>query len=274
LTVPLLAELLHTIIFDLIPNQLCDVFTCKCGKTLLHIYWFFSVCRVCIFCGSSTSQPFYGSTITHKIFNSKQGKYNSNQNFSFFELVDVSYRPGFCTCGRTNTEIPWNYTLFCGYCGTEITTNSLIRRHQLGYLPLSVPIAHVWYFNYEPRPLIRLSGFTRRLFPLILRCERVAAEEAYFTIQLNTRIYFSCEFQSLTNYVSTGKINIISMGKSPVLEPWYINRIVQHSNRSSNLSKIWNQRTIEIREIKVFFLSMVLFVSRHTFCSYFERWSS
>jgi DNA-directed RNA polymerase beta' subunit len=65
----------------------------------------------------------------------------------------------------------------------------------LGYLPLALPIAHIWYYHYEPNSLPYLTGFSRRLFYLILRYERIVAEEAILTFRESDLPYFAAEFR-------------------------------------------------------------------------------
>jgi hypothetical protein len=140
-------------------------------------------------------------------------------------LVSQKYQPGFCECGRTSTEVIWKEPTFCGYCGTEISIIVLPRRYRLGYLPLSIPISHFWYYHYEPRPLQRLTRFSRRIFLSILYCEIIVAEEAIFTLKIKNRTYFSSEFRPIerlterttnspwntaipTDYISTNNENL------------------------------------------------------------------
>ena len=170
--------------------------TCKCGKVKLHIQFFLSISRICRLCKTSTKPAFYG-----KIFNcSIQKNYfvsqiEKEENFTSLEVVSPNYQPGFCECGRTSTEVSWDESTFCTYCGTEISLETIPRRYRIGYLPLSIPIAHFWYRHYDPRPLPRLTGFSRRLFPIVLYCERIVAGEAFLILKRWERSYFSPEFQ-------------------------------------------------------------------------------
>ena len=171
--------------------------TCKCGKVKLHIQFFLSISRICRLCKSSTKPAFYGKIFTYSIQNSHLSTFHigRKENLTSLEVVSQNYQPGFCECGRTSTEVPWDESIFCSYCGTELSLETIPRRYRIGYLPLSIPIAHFWYRHYEPRPLPRLTGFSRRLFPLLLYCERTVAGEAFIILKRREQSYFSPEFQ-------------------------------------------------------------------------------
>ena len=171
--------------------------TCKCGKIKLHIQFFLSISRICRLCKTSTKPAFYGTILNYSIQKSQFFTIQTKrkEDFASLEVVGQNYQPGFCECGRTSTEVPWDESIFCSYCGTELSLELLPRRYRLGYLPLSIPIAHFWYRHYEPRPLPRLTGFSRRLFPLVLYCERIVAGEAFLVLKRREQSYFSPEFQ-------------------------------------------------------------------------------
>jgi DNA-directed RNA polymerase beta' subunit len=170
--------------------------SCKCKRTKIYIYWFFSVVSICKFCITSTGVPFYGLVHYRRVFKSKPNNvWQSNNHFTLVDIVSLDYHPGFCECGRTNTEVVWDKSTFCGYCGVEVSIEILPRRYCLGYFPLSVPVAHFWYYYYEPQPLSRLLGFSRQLFLLLLRCERIVAEEIFLVLKLKNQVYFSTDFQ-------------------------------------------------------------------------------
>jgi hypothetical protein len=60
-------------------------------------------------------------------------------------------------------------------------------------------MAHIWYYRFRHFPLIRLTGFTRRIFPLILHCEIIVAEELFLCFNEQTQLYFSSIFKPLVN---------------------------------------------------------------------------
>jgi DNA-directed RNA polymerase beta' subunit len=191
---------------------------CKCKRTKIRIRWFFSVVRICKFCITSTGVPSYGMVSSFYIFKSKPNNILQRKGHStFVDIVSLDYQPGFCECGRTNTEVVWDSPTFCGYCGVEVSIEVLTRRYCLGYLPLSVPVAHFWYYHYEPQPISRLLGFSRQLFLILFRCKRIVAEEIFLVLKLKNQVYFSTDFQpfdhSLNSY-SNARTNFNSTGIS------------------------------------------------------------
>ena len=187
--------------------------TCKCGKVKLHIQFFLSISRICRLCKTSTKPAFYGKIFSCLVqkshFTSRMG---IEEDSTSLEVVSPNYQPGFCECGRTSTEVSWDESVFCTYCGTELSLETLPRRYRIGYLPLSIPIAHFWYRHYEPRPLPRLTGFSRRLFPLVLYCERIVAGEAFLVLKRQERSYFSPEFQPAERLSSSPWNNVTMTG--------------------------------------------------------------
>ena len=74
--------------------------------------------------------------------------------------------------------------------------------------PLVFPIAHIWYYWFPYFPLIRLTGFVRRIFSLILHCEIIVAEELFLYFNEQTQLYFSSILKFLVSqfYVTSAKI--------------------------------------------------------------------
>lgn len=117
---------------------------CACGRTRRTHQK--SVSRVCLQCGENTSEPIPPG-------------------------LGQKAQPGFCPCGKTNTDLILGEPVFCGYCGTEITLDTRARRYRLGYLPLAAPVAHPWYYRGQPHYLAPLLGFSRRKLESLLKCE-------------------------------------------------------------------------------------------------------
>ena len=152
--------------------------------------------------------------------------------------MSPEYHPGSCECGRTNTEVTWDESIFCGYCGTEVSMEILPRRYYLGYLPLALPIAHFWYYYHNPRPLPCLIGFSLRLFQLIFQCKRIVAEEISLTLKLQNQVYFSsdfCPMEYLSNFHDVIPFNSI---KNTLTQSYKQNRkklfnLLKNSNKKS-----------------------------------------
>ena len=212
-----------------------QIILCRCKRISTNIYWFFSVVCICKFCITSTGIPFYGIINNQWLLKIKKtSTYQTKDYSTFVDIVNLDYQPGFCECGRTNTEIVWDKSTFCGYCGVEVSIEFLPRRYCLGYLPLSVPIAHFWYYYYEPQPISRLIGFSRHLFLILLRCERIVAEEIFLVLKLKNQIYFSTDFQPiehLSNSSFTTTTNLTSIEIS-------LNNLIRGYKRKKFFAKI------------------------------------
>jgi DNA-directed RNA polymerase subunit beta' len=64
-----------------------------------------------------------------------------------------------CTCGRYNGLKPGQNHLYCPVCGIEIA-ETRIRRYRMGYISLTMPVVHPWYFKGTPNYLLLiLSAF-------------------------------------------------------------------------------------------------------------------
>merc|ERR1712159_758178 len=130
------------------------------------------------------------------------------------------YTPGYCQCGVTSMEVLWQEPVFCNYCGTEILLKAPPRRYRLGYLPLSIPIAHFWYQHYHPQPLQCLTGFSRRSLESILQCERIVANESFLQINVKNNKYFCLEFkpnETIKNLYINSSIRSNTNKKYPVI---------------------------------------------------------
>jgi hypothetical protein len=199
-TVPFFFEFLKVITRGVKGSQnvRMPIIACECESSELHISRFSSVLCSCRYCITATKVPSYGKFLS--LLDQKQEK-----NL-FSSLLNLDYQPGFCRCGRTSTEIPWYESTFCGYCGATIAIRLSSRRYRFSYLPLSLPVAHFFYYHYEPWPILRLTGFSHRLFSSILRDERAVAEEVFIHLNLQDKSYFSAVFQPserITSSIST-----------------------------------------------------------------------
>jgi hypothetical protein len=177
-------------IFQVNTKQCLKKLSCKCRRTKIHLFEFFQIIRICGSCITPTKTPIYGETL---IDSHSSSKYNKKKDLFKSELIDWAYRPGLCDCGLTSTEVPWHTSIHCRCCFTDVyvSTKQFPRRRRIGFLPLSLPIAHLWYYRFRPFPLTRLTGFSRRIFPLILYCERTVAEELFLCFNKKTQLYFS-----------------------------------------------------------------------------------
>ena len=203
LIVPFLLEFLKIVDIQIRKKQKSTQTTCLCGRKILYIHSFFSISQICLFCISPTCTPRYEKNKTYRFYQ------NSFFSQPFTRFTSKSYRPGFCECGLTSTEVPWDESILCNYCRREILIDMFPRRYHLGYLSLALRITHIWYYHYELNSLPYLTSFSRRLFCLILRYERIVAEEVILTFRESDLPYFSTEFrpvERLTVSLSSSRI--------------------------------------------------------------------
>merc|ERR1712151_211163 len=126
--------------------------------------------------------------------------------FKLMESVGKEYREGFCKCGRSSTEVPWGKNSFCNYCGSEVGMEIRKTRYFMGYFPFSRVIPHFWYYNYEPRPIPNFTGFSHRLFILVIRGEVAVAGQAFFLIKSKKKPFFITQF---IKKIEKNKIKIV-----------------------------------------------------------------
>lgn len=81
-------------------------------------------------------------------------------------------------------------------------------------------MAHIWYYCFRNFPLIRLSGFIRRTFSLILHCEIIVAEELFLYFNEQTQLYFSSILKLLLSlFYFTSIVSFLFISKNQVNDP-------------------------------------------------------
>ena len=107
--------------------------SCKCRRTKIYIFKFFPVIRICRFCINSTKKHVRKKTLIRSCY---FRKYKKNKRLFNFELINLIYQPGFCYCGFTNTEVPWNVSIYCRYCATDVYVSIKFfpRHYRIGFL--------------------------------------------------------------------------------------------------------------------------------------------
>jgi DNA-directed RNA polymerase beta' subunit len=246
---------------------------CSCGETDIGVEEFYEASKVCQFCITSTSEPIHGKT--HIFWNrTTHGKF-----FSPLEMTAFNYNPGFCDCGRTSTEVPLTSPIFCGYCGVQVTINKFSRRHKIGYIPLSVPLAHVWYYHFPPRPIRCITGFSNRIIFLIRRSERVVSSGVSIPYNRKSKFYFSSEFVPATRATNKNVLSYSPIGAKSnvhILIPHYPNkkknkRIFKGKNNVENNSSKYTsiQNSVFLIETKILFFPWYC-ITRDTL--FFSSW--
>lgn len=129
--------------------------------------------------GKFVGQVTNANTLHHKTFKPLKGGL-------FCERIFGPTKDFQCSCGKkkkpldlklalikdvsdtsvTNSLIPRQ---FCPVCDVEYTW-SVIRRYQLGFIELVMPVAHVWYFQNSPSYLSVFLDFKKKNLESILYC--------------------------------------------------------------------------------------------------------
>ena len=74
-----------------------------------------------------------------------------------------------CHCGKYK-GIRYRH-IVCDRCGVEVN-EKWIRRERMGYIELSIPVVHVWYYRYRPNKLACILGLPSKQLEQIVRYER------------------------------------------------------------------------------------------------------
>ena len=91
-----------------------------------------------------------------------------------------------CACGKSitkqnalqnsNDRTYINKALFCKICEVEYTS-SLLRRYQLGYIPLAFPVTHLWYTKGFSNPISLLLDIHKYDLDCIIYCNKITSIE-------------------------------------------------------------------------------------------------
>lgn len=114
-------------------------------------------------------------TLHHKTFQPKKGGL-------FCERIFGPLKDFECSCGKKQkpTESDYQKILqhaqtsrkYCPVCDVEYTW-SIIRRYQLGYIRLALPVSHIWYLKANPSYMSLILGVKRRNLEKILYASHV-----------------------------------------------------------------------------------------------------
>ncbi|MDE0553175.1 MAG: hypothetical protein OXI24_03100 [Candidatus Poribacteria bacterium] len=93
----------------------------------------------------------------------------------FCEAIFGPHRDWCCYCGKYK-HIKHAGTI-CEKCHVEVT-NSRVRRGRFGYIPLALPVAHIWFSKALPSPLAMVCGLS------LPQLERVLYADAFIVIEV------------------------------------------------------------------------------------------
>ena len=93
----------------------------------------------------------------------------------FCEAIFGPQKDWKCNCGKYRFIIP--KIVICDRCCVE-TTHSHVRRGRFGYIPLALPVAHIWFFKVLPSPIALLCGVS------LPQLERVLYDDAFIVLEV------------------------------------------------------------------------------------------
>ena len=94
----------------------------------------------------------------------------------FCETIFGPQRNWCCHCGKYRC-LKHKGTI-CEECTVEVT-HSHVRRGRFGYIPLTLPVAHIWFFKAFPSPIALLCGVS------LPQLERVLYADAFIVLEVS-----------------------------------------------------------------------------------------
>ena len=93
----------------------------------------------------------------------------------FCEAIFGPQKDWECSCGRYK-RIKHKGTI-CENCGVEVT-QSCVRRERFGYIPLALPVAHIWFSKTFPSPIATFCELSQR------QLDRILYNEAFIVLDV------------------------------------------------------------------------------------------
>ena len=87
-----------------------------------------------------------------------------------------------CACGKKRS-LP--SITFCNFCEVEYKSK-YTRRHQLGYIQLNSPVAHIWFLKARPSYLSLFLGKQKKTVFDLVYCNTYLFEQAFSNV--NTKL--------------------------------------------------------------------------------------
>jgi len=142
-------------------------------------------------------------TLNYRTFEPEQGGL-------FCERIFGPTRSFECACGKYK-RVRYD-GLICERCGVELT-ESVVRRHRMGYIRLVYPVTHVWYINSRPNfmaLLLEVEEFEKRLNTTYTgqseKCEN--------------KFKFEKDTNKLTDFIYTWKCGSLKLTPSTIISLW------------------------------------------------------
>ena len=101
--------------------------------------------------------------------------YKPERDGLFCERIFGPVKDWECHCGKYK-RIRYK-GIVCDRCGVEVTEKK-VRRERMGHIPLTVPVAHIWYFRSLPNKIGYLLGLPTKKLDMIIYYERYVVIQA------------------------------------------------------------------------------------------------
>ncbi len=112
---------------------------------------------------------------------------NPEPNGIFSTLIFGPLKDFTCDCNKTYLLNFDNIDKYCTSCGVEINY-SFIRRYRLGYIDLSIPLIHTWYFFGTPNYLSLISNISLEILDKYIYHELSSKNINFFGSLINKEL--------------------------------------------------------------------------------------
>ena len=139
-----------------------------------------------------------------------------------------------CACGKKRS-LP--SITFCNFCEVEYKSK-YTRRHQLGYIQLNSPVAHIWFLKARPSYLSLFLGKQKKTVFDLVYCNTYLFEQAFSNVNTKLNIAVRKEHGVEGNFKGIKRFTP-PYKQSPILNPFGMsNWQVKELNSSANLNRL------------------------------------
>lgn len=147
--------------------------------------------------GKVVGQVMNAQTVNYKTLRPERGGL-------FCERIFGPVKDYECACGKIK---PKSKQKFCFECEVE-SISSRVRRYRLGYIRLSSPIAHIWYFKGNPSYISTLLNLPTKQVEAVIYCTK------NLSMQIGSDYYYHEQIENNQNENSQK----MTLGKRKLLE--------------------------------------------------------
>ena len=139
-----------------------------------------------------------------------------------------------CACGKKRS-LP--SITFCNFCEVEYKSK-YTRRHQLGYIQLNSPVAHIWFLKARPSYLSLFLGKQKKTVFDLVYCNTYLFEQAFSNVNTRLNIPIRKEHGVEGNFKGIKRFTP-PYKQSPILNPFGMsNWQVKELKSSAKLNKV------------------------------------